>query len=80
MKIPKIGVTPYLCGDTLMMSVEIDGKEAWEGEIPLSLLFKHFAEVIDPNDEGHENEAYSLIHCLEEGVRTVNDVLGADEE
>lgn len=76
MKTPKIAVVPYLCGDKLMVSVEINGKEVYEAQQDLSFLFKHFSEVINPNDQSHEDEAYALIAALEEGIQNINDVLG----
>lgn len=73
---PKIAVAPYLHGGKLNVPVDLDGKEVFEGEVSLELLFTHFALCINPSDLGDEAEAYNLIECLENGIRTINNKLG----
>lgn len=77
---PKVAVIPYIVGETLHVAVEVDGVEVFEGEQPLALLFKHLSECIDPNRADHEAEAYATIFCLEDGVRTINNILGERDE
>jgi hypothetical protein len=76
---PNVAVTPYLYGDMLYISVEVDGVE-YEFEEKLETLFKVTAETIDPYDLEQEQEALTLIFALEDGTRQINDALGADEQ
>jgi hypothetical protein len=78
-KAPDVSVTPYLYGDHLYLSVEVDGVE-YEFEEKLATLFKVTAETIDPYDLEQEQEALTLIFALEDGTRQINDALGADEQ
>lgn len=72
-------VTPYLYGDKLYLNIEVNGME-WEYEEDLGTLFKATAETIDPYDLEQEQEALTLIFALEDGVRQINDAVGADEQ
>lgn len=70
-----VTVVPYLIGDMLNISVNINGIEVSEHEQKLSTLFTHFAECVDPYRQDDEDETYLLIEALEDGLYTLNDVL-----
>lgn len=74
----KIEVTPYLYGNKLYVEVEVDGEQQ-EFQMDLAWVFKTTAELIDPYDRDDENEALSLIFTLEDGIREINNAVGADE-
>ena len=72
-------VIPYLYGNKLYLSIEVNGQE-WEYEEDLDKLFTATAGCIDPYDLEQEQEALTLLFALEDGVRQINDALGADEQ
>lgn len=57
------------------MSVTVDGKEVFEGDIELSKLFEYFVEFCDPTKLDQEHEAYALLETLEDGVDAINELL-----
>jgi hypothetical protein len=75
---PKVGVTPYLYGNLLHMAVEVNGVE-YNFEADIRTLLKITSECLDPYQVEQENEAYALIEALEDGMRYINDAVGADE-
>jgi hypothetical protein len=76
---PKVEVVPFLMGNLLHIAVTVDGVE-FNFESHLPTIFKITAECLDPYNQEHENEGYSLIFAMEEGIRAINDRLGADEQ